>query len=201
LLPPDHIERHTEPVAFVPWCASASETLSQLSNVERRVAVVLNELGETIGIVPIETLLDAVLRDVSRPDPADAHAARFRQVTPFQWEASGATPLRKVAKRLTKWIADTGGVGSDQDLLDEAFLAARSRTIGGLIQELLERAPRQGDQVEYGGLEWNVISGPTEETNDDDAPLVVRIEPGSLADQQSPIADQLPGAEGGPEGE
>ena len=56
------LEYHAAPVALVPWCASAAATLGELRRLGRRVAAVLNELGETIGIVTVEDLLGEVLQ-------------------------------------------------------------------------------------------------------------------------------------------
>ena len=174
LVPPDHLERHAEPVVYVPWSSSAADTLSLLREKGLRVAAVINELGETIGIVSVERLLDAVLRDTTRPDPGDAHAAHLRQLRPGVWEATGATPLRRIGKRLAADLPPGARAGGADliDLLDQA----RSRTAGGLVQELLERAPSMGDSVWCGDWQWTVVAGPDDPTDSDDAPLLVRIE-------------------------
>lgn len=171
LLPPDRLDRRAESVAIVPWCASAAETLNRLREEGRRVAVVVNEHGETIGIVPLEQVLDAVLRDATRADPHDAHAARLASLGKEAWEASGGTPLRRVAKRLSKWLLDGG---DDPAELNQALLAARSRSVGGFLQEQLEHPPGKGDRVEAAGLVWVVSDGPTDDS--DNQPLTVRIE-------------------------
>lgn len=175
MLPPDRLELRAEPLTVVPWCASGSATLDRLRDEGRRVAVVVNELGETIGIVPLERLLDTVLRDTTHADPHDAHGARLAQLEDDDaWEASGGTPLRRIAKRLGPWVdADEQTPTTSQDVGD-TLQAARSRTVGGLLQEHLERPPRLGDQVETAGLLWSVTAGAEEEASDQ--PLSVRIE-------------------------
>ena len=46
-----HLEYWAEPVLFVPWCITAADALQQLHKKERETAVVVNELGETIGVI------------------------------------------------------------------------------------------------------------------------------------------------------
>lgn len=181
MLPPERLELHAEPLTIVPWCASASKTLEQLRSEGRRVAVVVNELGETIGIVPLERLLDAVLRDATHVDPHDAHGARLTQLADDAWEASGGTPLRRVAKRIGPWVdADDTSPATSGEVAD-TLQAARSRTVGGLMQEQLERPPLLGDSIEAGGLVWSVTAGSADDNGDE--PLAVRIE---LATEPNP---------------
>ncbi|WP_350213912.1 CNNM domain-containing protein [Botrimarina sp.] len=172
--PSDRIDLRAEPLAIVPWCATASETLNRLRGQGRQVAVVINELGETIGVLTLERLLDAVLRDGARHDPHDAHGARLVQtVDGAAWEATGATPLRRVAKWLKPWLSSAApeAIG----LFSDELAAARTRTVGGLLQERLERTALRGDRVEIGGLVWTVVDGADDPSVDE--PILVRIEP------------------------
>ena len=59
-IPTAHLERHAEPVIFVPWCATAADALNRMLTRDRDVAAVVNELGETVGIVTLEDLLGAI---------------------------------------------------------------------------------------------------------------------------------------------
>lgn len=168
------LKHSAEPVAYTPWCASAADTFNLLRREGRRVAAVLNELGETIGVVTIERLLDSVLRDVAREDPDDIHAPRLRLLPSGGWEASAATPLRRLAKRVrlhhrpdeTVWFAAA-------DVIE----GMRSVTVGGLLQESLQRPPVVGDAIRLAGLQWTVIAGPAAQDSSvpDGAPLLVKI--------------------------
>lgn len=171
--------RQAEPVVYVPWCATASETLGQLRKEGRRVAAVLNELGETIGVVTLERLLDSVLRDSAAEDPIDPHAVRIR-LTKGAWEATGTTPLRKIAKRINRPLtAKESARDPIKTSLDLALDSMRSVTVSGLMLEMLERPPCLGDRIELGGWVWTVIEGVDEvlEPGRDDMPIVVRIIP------------------------
>ncbi|MEO0529894.1 MAG: CNNM domain-containing protein [Planctomycetota bacterium] len=194
ILPPDHIDARAEPLTIVPWCASASETLNQLREQGRRVAVVINEFGETIGIVPLEKLLDAMLRDASDTDPHDAHAAWIAPLGEQAWEASAATPLRHLSKRLGPWIDADDAIPTDSATVTDTFIAARSRTVGGLLQEELERPARMGDQIEVAGLVLSVSGGGSDD--DADEPTVVRIEGATPTDANEGTDSDADPAEG-----
>ncbi|TWT99753.1 hypothetical protein Pla108_06960 [Botrimarina colliarenosi] len=192
MLPPDRLELRAEPLSVVPWCAPASVMLNQLREQGRRVAVVVNELGETIGIVPLERLLDVVLRDASRIDPHDAHGARLVKLADGAWEASGETPLKRIAKRLGPWADEHAQIPTSSGKLTDVLMAARSVTVAGLLQEELQRSLQPGDQIELSGLVWSVIDG----ADDDDAPLLIRIEaPVSGGEAPLPAGDAEPGGE------
>ena len=144
----------------------------------------MNELGETIGILTLERLLDAVLRDASHVDPGDAHAPRLRPLTSGAWEASGATPLRRLAKRVRAQSSHNDPVWP---AAADAFEAMRSVTVGGFLQESLQRHPAVGDQVDSTGLRWTVVSGPEQDAQKqtDETPLIVRIEPVEKTKEES----------------
>lgn len=176
MLPPDRLDLRAEPVSYTPWCAPASEVLALLRTEGRRVAAVVNEFGETIGIVTIERLLDAVLRDATRLDPTDEHGHVLRPIERNAWMVSGSTPLRRTANALRRV-----GAGSEREetlrASAEALRNARANTVGGLLMELLHRPPVMGDRVGYGGLSWRVVTGPRDASETSrDAPLGVRLE-------------------------
>ena len=54
----DGLERFAEPVLYLPWCATVADALEKMSHRDREVTVVVNEFGDTIGILTIEDILD-----------------------------------------------------------------------------------------------------------------------------------------------
>lgn len=186
LLPNEQLSSRAEPLTIVPWCSPASDTLNRLRVEGRRVAVIVNELGETIGVLTLEQLLDAILRDSNSADPDDAHAARLVQIDDSAWEASGGMPLKRLAKQLAPWVNSDTQISTDSQALAAQMKAARSRTVGGLLQEQLARTPCSGDRVEFGGLCWQVTSEVSQV--DSQEPLTIRIEP-ATSDQDSASSD------------
>ena len=59
-LPQENLERFAEPVLYLPWCATVANALEKMSHRDREVTVVVNELGDTIGILTIEDILETV---------------------------------------------------------------------------------------------------------------------------------------------
>ncbi|MEM6330690.1 MAG: CNNM domain-containing protein [Planctomycetota bacterium] len=133
------LDYHAAAVALVPWSATAAAVLSEMRRLGRRVAAVLNEMGETIGIVTVEDLLGQVLH----PEPAARHPrdrpGRLVAVGGGAWQATGRTTLRRIAKQL-----------------EVELPATKSVTLGGLMQEQLHRVPAAGDSLLWGGFVWRV---------------------------------------------
>ncbi len=174
---PKNLAATAEDVVYVPWSATASHTLNVLLKKGNRVAAVINELGETIGILTIERLLDNVLRDATQEDPMDTHAVRIR-LSKGAWEVTGATPLRKIAKRISR-SSDTRREKSLLAEIEKAFSSLRNVTVSGLMFEQLDRPPCIGDRIEFVGFEWKVVEGPEdiEESKSERMPIVVQIRP------------------------
>jgi len=135
-IPETNLERFAEPVIHVPWCAPLSEVLEELDRTKRRVVVVVNEYGATLGVASEEDLLDTILA----PDPSRARRLLQRNpvldVAPDTWHVEGLTTLRYLARKLD--------LSYDPDE-DEAV------TVNGLFQQELERFPEIGDEIEWMG--------------------------------------------------
>lgn len=135
------LEHHAQPVALAPWCATAAATLDQLRRSGRRVASVINELGETIGIVTVDDLLGDVLQtEVASQQPRDRRA-RLINISEGVWHATGRTTLRRVSRQLGLQLPEV-----------------RSITVAGLLQEELQDMPKVDDTLEWGGLHWRVLN-------------------------------------------
>ena len=72
-VPRHHLEKFAKPVVYVPWCATAAAVFEELQSEQQEVAAIVNELGETIGIVTLEDLLQNVF---CRPRQPQCSAAR-----------------------------------------------------------------------------------------------------------------------------
>ncbi|MCA9239663.1 MAG: DUF21 domain-containing protein [Planctomycetales bacterium] len=135
----ENLDRLLSPVMPAPWCASAADTLSRLDKLGLGVAAVLNELGETIGVVTRNDLLASVLHSETTRG-ADLHrVGRIRAIADGQWDVAGVTTLRRFAKSIQRELPPTKGI-----------------TIAGMLQEQLNRMPQEDDEVEWGGFRWRV---------------------------------------------
>ena len=141
-VPEYHLEEAAETVPYVPWCADLAFTLQLLREQYSGMAAVVNEYGETIGIVLAEDILDVILL---------AHPSRARrllerepvvEVGPGKYHVEGITTLRYLCKRL----------GMEYDPDEEEFV-----TVAGMMNEELEHLPEVGDACQWRGHEVKVI--------------------------------------------
>lgn len=145
-LPEQHLESLAEPVAYVPWCATVAETLANLRTSMISVAAVINEYGETIGVVTEGDILDTLL------DPESSRARRLldrepiREMEDGKVIAEGVTTLRF----LSQWLEID--YEPDEDGL---------HTIVALMHDDLERFPQVGDETLWEGYRFRVVESGT----------------------------------------
>ena len=134
------LHRHAEPVLYLPWCATVADALEKMSHRDREVAVVVNEFGDTIGILTIEDILETVF--VYSP----SRSARLLDLPPLEqvdettYRVAGIMSLRQLAKRLEVEIPETQSV-----------------TVGGVIQESMQRLAEPKDHCQWGPFEFRVV--------------------------------------------
>ena len=141
-LPETNLERSAEDVVTVPWCATLADTLQLLRDRFCGVACVVNEYGETVGIVTYEDIIDMCLT------PAPSRARRMLQrepvleIAPGVFQVEGITTLRYLCRRL-----------------EIEFEAAKAGivTVSGLVSEELEQIPVVGDECGWRGWRFEVI--------------------------------------------
>jgi putative hemolysin len=142
LIATDRLDEAAADVVHVPWCATLATVLTLLREQFADVASVVNEYGETIGIVTYDDVLDTVL--IPEPERAVRFLARepVLEVAPGCYHAEGITPLRHLASRL----------GIDYEPGSDELV-----TLAGLLHERLEHMPTVGDHCSWQGFEVRVI--------------------------------------------
>jgi len=144
-IPKTHLEHLAEPVAYVPWSARVSTVWQTLTTEKRRVAVVLNEFGETIGVVTYEDILDSIFTRTASRSARLLNRQSIRLVRRGVWHVTGMTSLRRVAR-----------------MFDMPFKPRRTVTVAGLLHEQLERLPEENDEIIWEGLRLRVMECPGE---------------------------------------
>jgi Mg2+/Co2+ transporter CorB len=133
-------EKQFEDVFYVPWSASVAKVFDQLQRTSRKVAVVVNEFGETLGIITIDDII-AVL--FTREQGRSRGLLNRRELIPLtaqQWQLTGLTSLRTLERKF-----------------NVSFRNYSSLTVSGLLREILERFPHIGDECRIETLIFRVV--------------------------------------------
>lgn len=142
-LPETNLEQLAEQVLYLPWCATVADALEKMAHRDREVTVVVNEYGDTIGILTIEDILETVFVY----SPSRTHRLLdlppIEEVGPDRWQVPGIMSLRQLSRRFEFELPDTDSV-----------------TVRGIIQEKLQRLAKRGDECEWGPLLLKVIDVP-----------------------------------------
>ena len=142
-VPAENLQQQGQPVIYVPWSATVADVLQHLQRSRREVAVVVNEYGETIGILTFADILDTLFhQDPSRSDRL-LDREPIQQMGEGVWHITGMTSLRRLT---TSFQA--------------ALPAATSVTVGGVLQDLLQRLAEKGDELDWGPFHLRVLKAP-----------------------------------------
>lgn len=129
-------------IIYVPWCTTSAIALQTIREAFVDAAAVVNEYGETIGVVTSDDLLDAAIL----PEQSRARRILDREpileISPGQFEVEGMTTLRYLNAHL----------GLDHDPALDAAL-----TVAGLVHEQLEAIPEPGKQCVWKGWRLTVL--------------------------------------------
>lgn len=139
-IPRHHLEHFAQRVVYVPWCSSVAAVFDELQASQREVAAIVNELGETIGIITLEDLLHTVFEDQASRSSRLLATSPIQQLEANLWQLTGITSLRRLGRAF------------DVDLPP-----SKSRTVAGIVQEQLQRLPLAGDTVRWHLFEFHVI--------------------------------------------
>jgi CBS domain containing-hemolysin-like protein len=142
-LPAEHLEHLAEQVLYVPWSATAGSLLEAMIRRDREVAAVVNEYGETVGVVTFEDLLDTIFRQYPSRSIRLLQRSSLKTIGPGVWQVTGITSLRRLSKHFQLPLP-----------------ASRSVTVAGVLQEVLGRFPVKDDQCDWGPFHLQVLESP-----------------------------------------
>ncbi len=134
------LQQQAEAVICIPWCATVASALQQMQSQDREVAAVVNEFGETIGILTHEDLLDTIFTYGPSRSKRLLDRNPIHYLGPGKWLVAGVTSLR----RLERYV-------------DLQFPPRKSVTVGGIIQEQLGRLALPEDTCDWGTFHFRVL--------------------------------------------
>lgn len=128
---------------FIPGSLTLIELLRTFRTQRATFALVVNEFGQTEGIVTLDDLLRSVVGDMMpfSDDPDEALAVRRADGS---WLLDGLIPVSEMKDKLNL-----------RDLPDEDF--GNFHTLGGFVLNMLGRIPKKGEFFEYADWRFEVV--------------------------------------------
>jgi putative hemolysin len=126
-----------QPIA-IPDSVSALEALERLKADTLGIAIVLDEYGSFEGMITAADVLEAIVGDSEDTGPIEGASEPGEEV----FELDGLTPVDETKARLH--LPDLPSEGT-------------YHTLGGLLLALLQRPPRKGDAIVFGGWKFDVL--------------------------------------------
>jgi CBS domain containing-hemolysin-like protein len=142
-VPEGPLDRLAEPVIYVPWSTPAADVLELIRQKKREVAAVVNEFGETIGILTFDDILDTMFSGATSRNEGQIQREPIRKIDEGRWRVMSMTSVRRMARYFHVDCPPT-----------------KSVTIAGVVQELLERLPQPGDECRWGPFHLKVVTVP-----------------------------------------
>ena len=128
------------PAVFVPESKGLNELLREFRSNRSHLAVVIDEFGNTAGLLTIEDVLEEIVGEIEDEfDDKDGESSIYTLADGSQ-RVAGDTEIAAVNQAFA--------LGLPSDEFD---------TIGGLVAHEHGRVPRRGEVVEVGGLRFSVM--------------------------------------------
>jgi magnesium and cobalt transporter len=128
------------PAVFVPESKGLNELLRDFRSNRNHLAIVIDEFGNTAGLITIEDVLEEIVGEIE--DEFDEKDGE-----------SGIYTLADGAQR----VAGDASIEAVNDVFAVHLSDAEFDTIGGLVAHQLGRVPRRGEAVTVDGLQFTVM--------------------------------------------
>ncbi len=128
------------PAVFVPESKRLNELLRDFRSNRNHLAIVIDEFGNTAGLITIEDVLEEIVGEIE--DEFDE-----------QEQENGIYTLADGSHR----VAGDSSIGAVNEAFGTRLPEEDFDTIGGLVAQELGRVPRRGEAVALGGLRFTVM--------------------------------------------
>jgi len=120
---------HKSPI-IVPKTKRISQLFNEFQRVHKHMAIVVDEEGETVGLVTMEDILEEIVGDIA--DEQDREQKTVHRIENNVWKTDGGTTIEDVNEELN----------IELDYPEH-------KTIALLILEKLGRFPKRGEKIHY----------------------------------------------------
>ena len=128
------------PAVFVPESKNLNELLREFRSNRNHLAIVIDEFGNTAGLLTIEDVLEEIVGEIEDEfDDADAETGVYAL-------ADGS--MRVAGNASIAEVNNAFAVALPEDAFD---------TIGGIVSHELGHVPRRGEVMRLGGLQFAVM--------------------------------------------
>jgi len=129
------------PPVFVPESKNLNELLREFRSNRNHLAIVIDEFGNTAGLITIEDVLEEIVGEIE-DEFDDANA-----------DESGIVSLADGSLR----VAGNATIAAVNHAFDIALPEDAFDTIGGIVAHELGHVPRRGETTLVGGLQFSVM--------------------------------------------
>jgi magnesium and cobalt exporter, CNNM family len=125
------------PTYYVPENKKAFDLLTELQSQRQRLALVVDEYGVLVGLVSLEDLLEELCGEI--PQEFKVEERFLEELAPGLWLVKASLSLEEF-----------------NEALGTALTSEEFDTIGGLVLNRFGELPREGDELTYGSLTFQV---------------------------------------------
>ncbi len=132
----DRVENHLRKITFVPEGKPAIDLLYELKDTRSHIAIIIDEYGQTVGLVTLEDLLEEVVGDIY--DESDKITRFITKVGTNKYMLNGSLAIERA-----------------EQLMGVKF-TGEYETIAGFVMGKLGRIPVKDDRVQFSGWQFKV---------------------------------------------
>jgi putative hemolysin len=129
------------PILFVPETKHGSDLLKEMQRRNQQMAIVMDEHGSVAGVVTVEDLVEEIVGEIGEEDKEPAPDAV--RDTDGSLILRGSLSVEKVQELF----------GVEWDVAGEEY----ATTIAGLLNHIAGHVPSAGEQIEFGGLRFEIL--------------------------------------------
>lgn len=131
------------PPLFIPETQTVMETVASFKKHRQTMALVVNEFGDTIGLVTLNDVMEALVGDIATAEVESDRDVVVRDDR--SWFIDGGVTVERF-----KDVLDIDGRLPEEDM-------GSYHTLGGFAMLQLERVPRVADKFDWSGYTFEIV--------------------------------------------